>query len=304
MARFFIILFCFCISFSHPWGGLVIDKYGNIYFSFVSPMTEFDHYACVWKIDTKLQLSEYIKSPSSPSDIVLSRTLERKIFAAERLNHNGRFTSRLWQLNEDSYQEVISRTRDENEFLTQAFLVDDSGNLIYAVMNRLFSKNTQGKTEVLDYDFKFNQISNLAWGPDSSIYILGGNQLFRKDKNAEIELIAKSITENDPDDLPFAGANIIFDMTVDELGNVFLAYYGNKRILKIQPNGTRSVFSISSPWIPHGIDYYQGEIYILESRSVSDSFFAFWKRDRIVPRVRKIDKTGKSTILYEHKMDE
>jgi hypothetical protein len=289
------------ISFSHPWGGLVIDKYGNIYFTFVSPMAEFDHYACVWKIDKNLNISEFLKSPSSPSDIILSRSLERKIFAAERLNHNGNFTSRLWRLNEKTYHEVISRTKDEREFLTQAFIIDDKGNLVYAVKNRLFSKDKNGITDVLDYSFKFNYITNLAWGPDSSIYILGGDRLLRKDKNNELEIIATSLKQEDPEDLPFAGANIIFDMTVDEEGNVYLAYYGNKRILKILPNGKQIVYSISSPWIPHGIDYYKGEIYILESRSISDSIFTFWKRDRIIPRVRKIDKNGKSSILYEHK---
>lgn len=68
-----VFLVCFARGVpAHPWGGLVIDATGDIYFTFICPFTSDDHYACVWKLsDGKITPS--LESASSPSDIILAR---------------------------------------------------------------------------------------------------------------------------------------------------------------------------------------------------------------------------------------
>lgn len=50
------------IAIAHPWGGLVVDEDGNIYFTFTCPIVDEHHYACVWKLDTDGNLTQVLKS--------------------------------------------------------------------------------------------------------------------------------------------------------------------------------------------------------------------------------------------------
>jgi hypothetical protein len=109
--------------YSHPWGGLVIDVEGNIYFSFICPLVDDNHYACVWKIDSDLQISEVLKSNRSPSDIILTKSPSGIIFAAERTGQHPNYSNRVWRINNDQIYNIIEfRAIAAPSFLTHILL--------------------------------------------------------------------------------------------------------------------------------------------------------------------------------------
>lgn len=305
-----MLLIFSCLTFApapllaHPWGGLVVDHKGHIYFAFTSPLVDDNHYASVWQINSQQELAEALKSSHSPSDIVVARTPNRNIYAAERNNAGYGFQARLWQIKETNKKLVIKPTTSEQAFHIQAYTVTDDETVVFARNNKLYQRNSANDIRPLKTKHTFTRIDDLAWGPNNSLYILDRGSIKILEKNGTVETLVTDLKKENPEDLPFTGANILFDLAVDAQSNVYVAYYGNRRILKITATGNVSDFLLSRPWSPHGIDVYNGEVYILESTSHSASWWKFWEKSITIPRIRKVDTTGNVSTIFEYQSNE
>ena len=299
-----LLFFCPRQSQAHPWGGLVIDQNGDIYFTFICPFTSDDHYACVWKLSEGV-VTPALSSSQSPSDIILARNNNRHIFGAERTNAGQAYQARLWQFTQNEWRNFIPPTTEPSRFHIQTYAVDNAGHVYFARDHLLFRRNSEGEVNQVPTTKTFERIDLLAWGPDEALYIVEGGTLLKMDPGTGAHvMVASGLREEEPEDLPFSGANILFDMVVDDDGAVYLAYYGNRRILKVLPSGEITTFAKSdAPWSPHGIDVYNGEIYILESTVGRRSWWNLWGRPEIVPRVRKFSPDGTAQTLFEHEDD-
>ncbi len=298
VAALLLAILTFDLSESHPWGGLVVDQNGDIYFTFICPLVDDDHYACVMKIDSGLELSEVLKSSRSPSDIVLSRTPYRKIFAAERTGISPAYRNTLWNIQGNPSQ-VLS-TSNQDLFHIQALAVTDSGSVYFAKSNQIFLKETFSDAPVLIYELE-NRISLITYIGNERLYVISGGTLFLIEGN-EVKPIANGLRKDSPDNLPFRGANILFDITVDDDENAYIAYYGNREVLKISPDGNiETILTAEEPWSPHGVDFYKGELYVLESTIGISSWWKFWEEEvEIAPRIRKIDSLGNVSTIYSY----
>lgn len=286
---------------SHPWGGLVIDSEGNIYFTFICPLVDNDHYACVWKIDPELELSETLRSNRSPSDIVLTRNPLRSIYAAERTGNNPSYNNSLWRLSSSDDEVQILDTRDQNVFHIQAYAVDSNGTIYFAKEHSIYKRDNEANVTELNIPFPNKErIGLLEFSSNGDLYILSGEDLYRFD-GTNLELIAEDLREKDPENIPFRGANILFDMAIDENGSIYLAYYGNRSVIKVTPDGAKStILEAEGPWSPHGVDIFNGELYVLESTLGDGKWWKFWQDERIIPRVRKLAPDGTISTLYKY----
>ena len=286
---------------AHPWGGLVIDQQGIIYFTFICPFVDDAHYACVWQINSQNELNEALESAHSPSDIILSRTPDRMIYAAERNNAGGGLQARLWNIDSSGKKLIIEPTTDEEVFFIQAYAVADDGVVFFARDNQLFKRDEQGQVNEVSLGSEIDRIADLAWGLNDKLYILDRESIKVMEEDGSVSVVATGLKEENPENIPFAGANILFDFTVDERGNVYLAYYGNRRVLKVTPEGKVSVFLESEgPWSPHGVDVFNGEVYVLESTFGTSKWWKFWEEDVIIPRIRKVNAEGEVSTIFEY----
>ncbi|MEQ8523676.1 hypothetical protein [Gracilimonas sp.] len=290
---------------AHPWGGLVIDQQGNIYFTFICPFVDDDHYACVWQINDQNELTEALESAYSPSDIILSRTPDRMIYAAERNNAGGGLQARLWNIDSTGKKLIIEPTTNEELFFIQTYAVAGDGTVFFARNNQLFKRDEQGQVVEVSLNAEITRIDDVAWGLNDKLYILDRESIKVVEEDGSISVLATGLKEENPENIPFAGANILFDFAVDESGNVYLAYYGNRRVLKVTPAGEVSVFLESEgPWSPHGVDVFNGEVYVLESTFGTSKWWEFWEEDVIIPRVRKVDAEGEVSTIFEYGLAE
>ncbi len=300
----FMVL-CSSAARAHPWGGLVIDMMGNIYFTFICPTVDDDHYACVWKIDSNLALSEALNSRQSPSDIILARSPDRQIYGAERFGQHGNYRNRLWQIRESGNSMLLDVTDDDGGFVIQAYTVSGDGTIYYSDRGEIFYLNENSEPVRLNHEINLDRVQLLERGPGGSLYILADNNLYRYD-DGSITMVAEGLKEESPANLPFRGANIFFDMVVTEDKEVYLAYYGDRKIIKVNPDGTQqTVLQAKAPWSPHGIDVFNGEIYVLESTLGDGRWWEFWKSSdtEIIPRIRKIDSDGNLSVVYNYTED-
>lgn len=286
---------------AHPWGGLVIDSEGNIYFTFICPIEDDNnHYACVWKINPSKKMQHVLKARRSPSDIVLSRNLNREIFAAERSGQSPLHNNTLWEISNTGNQVLIPSSTNQKQFHIQSFAVNRNQEIYFGRDSDIFLRDSLNQvTKINDRDF--DRISLIALGPDDDLYILSRDKIYIYD-GTDYKLLASDLRKRNPEDLPFSGANIFFDMVVDDDRNIYLAYYGNREIIKILADGSiETILKAEKPWSPHGIDIYNGEIYVLESTIGDGKWWRFWEEDPgIIPRVRKISEDGTISTIYNY----
>ncbi len=290
------------IAKAHPWGGLVVDEDGNIYFVFTCPIVDDHHYACVWKLDTEGNLTQVLKSQHSPSDIILARALNNQIYAAERSGQSPNYRNTLWRLNTQVEPPYFYRVNSSNDFHIQSYAVADSARLYFTRDGNLYKTNNQSTVSEIETGHALRRIDLLSLDSNGNLYLVADNNLYKQTEN-EFELISQSLRKENPPNIPFRGANILFDMCVDENGWVYLAYYGNREILKVDQSGEiSSIITAEGPWAPSGIDIYRGELYILESTMVDGTWWKFWQRndDLLIPRVRKVDVDGKVSTIFEY----
>lgn len=289
---------------SHPWGGLVIDRDGNIYFTFICPIDDDNnHYACVWKITPNNNINHVLRARRSPSDIILSRNLEREIFAAERSGQSPNHNNALWKIALQSNQILIPATSNQTQLHIQSISVNKAQEIYFTKDSDIFFRDSLNQiTKINTPDFE--RINLTAWGPDEDLYIMSGDDIYIYD-GVDYKLLASNLKKQNPEDIPFSGANIFFDMVVDEYKNVYLAYYGNREVIKISPDGiATTILKSEKPWSPHGIDIFNGEIYVLESTIGGGNWWKFWEEDPgIIPRIRKISADGTINTIYSFKSD-
>lgn len=299
---------------AHPWGGLVIDSVGRIFFSFVCPIVGDSHVACIWQLDPgETSPKTTLSAQSSPSDLILARSYQRHLYSAEREMYRNEVQAKLWRLMDTgAHQTVIKRTRNPFHFSPEAFTVDHNGTLFFAHEAKIYQHtssgeisiiagNVQGYKDGIGVNAQFDRITSMAWGPDSTLYIVDRDRLRRMRPSGEIDTIAAKVKETSPPNLPFSGANIIFDMAIDSLGNAYLAYYGNRRVLKVSASGeVTTLLEAEEDWSPHGVDCFAGDVYVLESTVGVPAWWQFWKSTEIRPRIRKINQAGEVETIYEH----
>lgn len=199
---------------AHPWAGLVIDDSGTIYFTFICPVVDEDHHACVWQVDGGKALVA-LHSASSPSDIILTRSYCRTLFAAERRNAGTGWQARLWQYEQAVWKSLIAPTMDPRQFHIQAYAVNEAGILYFARDARLFAHDPLGKVNPMIVDGTFDRIDALAWGPGEWLYVIDKGALRILDHDGNVSTLTTGLKEEAPADLPFSGANILFDLAVD-----------------------------------------------------------------------------------------
>ncbi|MBO6794199.1 MAG: hypothetical protein JJ895_09820 [Balneolaceae bacterium] len=291
---------------AHPWGGLVIDSDGNVYFTFTCPIVDDHHYACVWMIDQDGNTQQILNSRYSPSDIILSRSPSRYVLAAERSGQSPSYRNMLWEIHSDSISQVNPAKNYSNAFHIQAYAIANDSTLYFARDGQLFSLQKNSTASEIDLGRTINRIDLVSIDGDGTLYLVADNALYKKSETG-LKLIANSLKDNDPENIPFRGANILFDMCIDDSGNVYLAYYGNRRVLKVSPSGDVSTLLKSEgPWSPSGVDIYQGELYVLESTIGDGAWWKFWNRDdnELIPRIRKLGKNGTISTIYEYQLED
>ena len=289
---------------AHPWGGLVVDADGRVYFTFVCPFLSGDHYACVWALDDAAEPYEVIRAARSPSDLVLARTPSRTVFGAERDGLDVARRTRLWRLSHPDPAPVIPWTTDPEGFHVQAYAAADDGTILFARGARLFARDPTGQVGAVRIDGDVGRIDALAWGPEGQLFLIDDGALRILAPDGTLATRATGLKEDEPEDLPFAGANILFDLAVADDGTAYVAYYGNRRVLRVSPAGAVSTFlRAAAPWSPHGVDVYDGEVYVLESTVGGGSWWKVWERPVIVPRVRMVARDGAVSTLFERRPD-
>jgi sugar lactone lactonase YvrE len=291
--RFFRNLFLFtlllCVllgtgASAHPGSGIVIDKYGQVYFT--------DTGRGIWKIDNQGKLT------SIPASLFHWMTIDEGGYFAESPKRFGEWFERVTP---QSSKPVLIMSSDF------PLTINRDGNIYYADTRPssagIVRRTPAGTETVLAHGEMFKGITGITPGPDGSLYFTDAsnadaNAIRKITMDGKVTTIAsgflgKSNTNVPP---PETDAGYCRGLAVDSLGNVYVAATGSRRVLKITPQGKVStILEATSPWSPTGVAVFHSEVYVLEWREPAASESEV--RIKWMPRVRKVGRDEKITTL-------
>ncbi len=284
---------------AHPAWGIVVDRQGQVYFSDLKT---------VWKIDAQGKLSVFRAADDRHThelnideagnlygvDNSYDPATQRFFNAAWKMTPAGDF-SYLFAPTENLPKGIsIWRDRDGN-----TYSVEQNNQLKRETL--LLRRTPSGDVSVLagsSYGYadgrggqaKFRNIIGMAFGPDGSLYLTDSSSVRKVTMDGTVTTLARNVVAENASGNP-AGGIPLFGIAVDAQGNAFVADWGNRRILKIAPDGQMSTpIRAEESWFPTGVAVMGGELYILEESHTP-------AHTPIGTRVRKLSPDGRVAVL-------
>ncbi len=273
--------------FAHPGSGIVVDKDGQVFFT--------DTGRGVWKIDVAGSLT-YL-----PASRFHWLAIDEAGSFAESQKSFGEWFERVTP---QGFKPVLIISSDF------PLTTGKDGNIYYANTRpgraRIIRRTPGGTESVLASNESFPGISDIAAGPDGSIYVTdasrpGATIIQKITTNGKLSVFAGAdILAKGRDRAvvspPEAEAGYCRGLAVDLAGTVYVASTGDRRVIKVTSGGSAStILQTPAPWSPTGVTVFRGEVYVLEWQDVPLSQTEV--REAWIPRVRKIGRDGKVTTL-------
>lgn len=282
---------------AHPSWGIAVDRQGQVYFSDLKT---------IWKIDAQGRASVLRTSENHVHDLNIDEA--GNLYGAENSYEPAtkRFFSAIWKMTpagEFSY--LLAPTDDPPE--GTSIWKDRDGNMYhtgyYPGRELLILRRTPGgdltvlagnRAAAREYRQGVPySVGGIAFGTDGTLYFTyGANAGKATTQGAFTQLARNLVVEKDSGNKSDAGsATQLMGIAVDAQGNAFIADYGNRRVLKITPDGqTSTPVRAEENWFPTGLTMKGGELYILEIGQTSPY-------NPLGTRVRKLTPDGKVSVL-------
>ncbi len=283
-----ICVFLACDVRAHPAWGIAVDRQGQVYFSDLKT---------IWRIDTQGKLSVFRAD---------GHTHELNVDEAGNIYGEHDFSA-IWKMTPaGSFSYLFAPTDNPPKGIS--IWRDRDGNMYSVEQNNhlkretlLLKRTPSGNVSVLagssyghadgkGSQAKFSNIVGIAFGPDGSLYLVDSSSIRKVTMDGAVTTLARNVMVENASGNP-AGGSSLFGIAVDAQGNAFVADYGNRRVLKVTPDGR--IFTLmraEQPWSPTGVALRNGNIYVLEHgftppRTVNGA------------RVRRLSSDGSVTVL-------
>lgn len=253
----------------HPAWGIAVDRKGQVYFSDLKR---------VWKIDAEGKLS-VLRAGGDWHVHDLNVDEDGNLYGADNSYEPStkRFFSAIWKITPAGTFSYILPTTDSPPNGTSIWK-DRAGNTYYVTSHPrrellVLRRSPGGEVSVLIGDVaaarKYRQgtpygTSGMALDGEGALYFTHGASVNKLTTGGRLVVLARNLTIEGTTKSPARGTSL-FGLTVDDAGEVFVADYGNRRVLKISPDGKKStVIRSEGPWYPTGVAARGRAIYVLE----------------------------------------
>ena len=285
---------------AHPAWGIVIDRNNQIYFSDIET---------IWKIDAQGKLTVFRPGVSGTHVHEITLGEDGNLYGVE----NGyepstqRFSAALWKITPDGKSSyVLPTTFNPPKAFTN--WKDPAGNSYYVGKRDnaaqdifVLKRSPDGKVVTLAGNKKdgdeYRQVAlyslgGVAFASDGTLYFTANSSVRKVTPDGTMTLLAGNLEIENRAESPMPDSHLtpLFGIAVDPQNNSYVADYGNRRILKITPDGKITmIMREEKPWSPTGVAQKDGNLYVLE--------FGFTPPSTYTPRVRKLSPDGKITTL-------
>jgi len=249
---------------AHEGWGIVVNASGEIYVADIPADV-------IWKISQDGKVEKVAERKHSHALVLDS--------AGNLYGTNPHFTlpiRTVWRLTPDGQLTDVIPPAENFPLGLQSFIMDDSGNM-YSVsapnpetreillLKRTpegeitsLAGSTKGHAVGRGSEAKFMGIDGMAWGSDGNLFITDGPYVRRVTREGVVTTIAGPLTEA-------VWEEDLSGIAVDTNGDVYVADFAGRRILKVTPAGAVSTFLHTGPlWTPTGVTVALDGVYTLE----------------------------------------
>ncbi|HEX8146874.1 MAG TPA: hypothetical protein VF591_06820 [Pyrinomonadaceae bacterium] len=289
-------------AWAHPPTGIVLDAQRRVLFSDLET---------VWRLDAGGRLTVFRPAVRGRhvhelsidkagnlygADVTYEPSTQKWIEAVWRRTHDGR---------EETY--LVAPTADPPR--GASIWHDAEGNTYFVEQDRHANRETlilkrtprgevltlaggaYGHADGRGTRARFRAIGGMAFGVDGSLYVTDAGALRRVGLDGDVRTLARGLEERLPDDTQ-TGYGGLMGLAVDAGGNVYVADYGRRRVLKVAADGkVTRVARAEAPWSPSGVAAAgDGRVLILEVGFTPPNVYGG-------PRVRELSPDGTLKIL-------
>ena len=286
---------------AHVGTGIDLDREGRIYFTDT-------YHNCIWRLD----------SNGTVTPVVRDVHLDYLIVSED--GYVNVIKDGIWKI---SPQGAMIEVLDSKQFPegSRPLCIDRQAN-IYFINSADHSKHVAeiskrtpvGKVMVIvgsDRERQdgqggeippFSHVNSAICAPDGSLYLRDDQTIRRVAPDGTISTLAHSedaaMAEDGEERLVRT-----MGMAVDAAGNVYVANYWKRAVMKVTPDGLVSAMATAAwPWVPVGVAISGNNIYALERMGnpygLSTALEVSTLADRLgSPRIRKISPDGTITTL-------
>jgi hypothetical protein len=263
-----ILLFLTSFAFAHPTGNMVAIG-EKVLWSYINPINDPNHYACVMIWTKGSQPKVYIQSEYAASDFMIYSN-QKEIYIIERrfLQASDEFQVRVLKSKIGEEPRVIwDWFKDDYRIGEGGFFMLTDNQMVFGKYPEIYSLK---KGEQLKKYFEFDHpIKKIRAVEHNQILLLGDNACYLVQQNGTIlnqwnELIDQKV-ENPP-----MNRNQVFDADYSN-GDLLFSYWGRRSFDLIDSNGIRQIIlQQSEPLTPHWVAFWNKEKLLFSSKLIFD----------------------------------
>ena len=249
-------------SLAHPGIGIVMDSRGNVYYTDLKQ---------VWR-----------PAPDGKNMVVVPNVHTHELYLdaqdnlyGEHLWYEGDATKkwghRVWRLSLDGKltDATPARTGFRDDYEDFSFVRDRAGNMFWAARGKqtvIRMRSSDGRIHNLSGRAGFRDVRWITASPDGAVYLIDDADLRRVAPNGAVTTVARNLKERISTQLFVQDRHALMGLWQDRPGNVYVAVYGARKVIKIAPDGKVTVVVQSSfPWSPTGGMFApNGDLWLLE----------------------------------------
>lgn len=293
----YVLILLLSLSFSkkawaHEGWGIVVDRNGQIYFSDIPTNT-------IWKINRLGKLEVAVANQHSHA----------LILGADGNIYGSHENGRVWKITPDNHYTEILAPNPNFPLNLHCFIIDGKGNIcsmnakgVQTGQVMLLKRCTDGKVTTIagskkgykdgkGEEAQFIWIDGMTWAPDSSLYLTDGPYVRKVTMDGVVSTVAGKLTKE-------SMGEDLMGLTAASNGDLFIADYSSRRILKINREGKiETLLKSGSIWSPTGVTLVGKELYVFEHLRMP---LVILGNIGIGPyiRIRKVAANGTITTIY------
>lgn len=263
-----VLIFLSSYAFAHPTGNMITVG-ENVLWSYINPINDPNHYACVmiWKKNSQPKV--FIQSEYAASDFMLYNK-QNEIYIIERkfLQASDEFQIRVLKSTIGTLPKVIwDWFKDDYRIGEGGFFMLSDHQIVFGKYPEIYSlKKGEHPTTYFEFDIPINRIRAVK---NNQILLLGENSCYLVQQNGDILKQWNDLIDPTAENVPM-NRNQVFDVDYSK-EDLLLSYWGRRSFDLINASGKRKIIlQQSEPYTPHWVAFWNKEKLLFSSKLIFD----------------------------------
>lgn len=263
----FSILFVTISAFAHPTGNMIsVGK--NVLWSYIDPINDIEHHACImiWRVGSQPEI--LIKSEFPASDYMLYKK-EDYVYIIERrfIQSTETFQCRILKMKvAEKPVEIWSWFKDDWRVGEGGFFMPNDNQIVFARYPKVYC--LEKGEEPVEHHFEVQKpINGLKAVENNQFLLTDDNTCWLVNQKGKILKTWNDLLEDKVENAPL-NRNGIFDIDYYN-GELLMAYWGKRSFETISNAGERKVIcQLEQPYAPHWVAFLGNEKLLFSSKLI------------------------------------